>query len=122
MRRAKFCATRLFARGIFALSGGARFQAKNCFAFLHQIESIACDCFEIDRVSLEQIDLASLSREQSFLVVHLRLEIVDLRRAVLQFLVRRDEQTDDDEPSRDEEEDLQYSIEPLPNCGFAPRA
>jgi len=69
-RSDRFC---LRARGL---------EAKNCFAFLHQIKAIAGDRFEVTNVRLEQIDLARLPRQQGLLLVHLLLEVVDLSAAL----------------------------------------
>src|SRR3954469_21315788 len=74
-----------------------RLQPKNNFAFLHQIEPVARDRLQVCRIRLEQIDLARLPRKQSFLVVHLRLEVIDLGPAVGETLVRWKKETNDDE-------------------------
>ena len=50
--------------------GSARFQTKNRFAFLHQVETIARNCFQIRRIRFQPIDFARLTCEQSFLFVH----------------------------------------------------
>ncbi len=80
---------------------GARcFQAENCFAFLHQIKPIARNCFQVAHVCLKQSDLARLACQQTLLLIDLLLEIVDLRSALHQFLVRRDKKAHDHEPDR----------------------
>ena len=42
--------------------------------------------------------------------------------ALNQSFVWRREETDDDQPDRENEKDLQDAIQSLPDCGFAPRA
>ena len=74
----------LSARGIvrFWFRRTCRLKTENCFAFFHQIETIARNRFQVGRVGLEQIDLASLMCEQILLLVYLLLQIVDLRTAL----------------------------------------
>ena len=55
-----------------------RFQAEDCFAFLHQIKPIARDRFQVAHISLEQTDFARLFCEQSLLLVDQLLKIIDL--------------------------------------------
>ena len=98
------------------------FEAEDRLAFLHQIEPIARDRFQICRVRLQELDFLRLPREQRFLLVHLRLQFLDLGPALLQFFVGRKEETDDDEPDGDEEQDAQNTVQPLPDGGLAPRA
>jgi len=71
----------------FRFCSARRLETKNCFAFLHEIKTIARNRFQISRVSLEEIDLASLTREQTLLLVHLFLQVVDLRATLLQFFI-----------------------------------
>src|ERR1051326_3332488 len=79
---------RLPARGIAWLWPRARrLEAKNCFAFLHQLKTIARNCFQIRDVSFEQIHLTGLTREQSLLLIHLLLQVVDLGAALHEFFV-----------------------------------
>jgi hypothetical protein len=86
----------LSARGVVRLPFGACcLEAKNCFAFLHQIQAIARDRFQIRHVRLEQVDLARLAGEQTLLFVHLLLEVVDLGAAPHQFFIRRNKQAHD---------------------------
>ena len=57
--------TELSSRGIIALpffAGG--FETEDGFAFLHQVEAVAGDCFQISRIILEQAHFALLPREQ----------------------------------------------------------
>ena len=116
------CAT-LLARGSDGLRLCARgFETENCFAVLHQIKPITSDRFEIAYVGLEQTDLARLPRQQSVLFVDLLLNVVDLRAALHQFLIRRYEQTHDDEPHGDNQQDEENPVKSLPDCGFATRA
>ncbi len=114
----------LFAHGIdgFRFCSARRLETKNCFAFLHEIKTIARNRFQISRVSLEEIDLARLTREQTLLLVYLFLKVVDLRAALHQFFIRRNEQAHDHEPDRKDEQNTKNSVESLPNCGFATRA
>ena len=111
-------------RGIdgFWLCSWRRFQPKNCFAFLHQIETIARDGFQVSHVSLEEVDLASLTREQTLLPVYLLLELVDFGAALHQFLVRWNKQAHDHEPDREDQQNAKNSVKSLPDGGFATRA
>src|SRR5262249_46378002 len=61
-------------------------------------------------------------REQILLLVHLLLKIVDLRAALHEFFIRRNEQADDDEPDRQDQQNPESSIQSLPHGGFAARA
>ena len=72
------------ARGIagFWLRRARGFETEDRFAFFHQIQAIARNRFQISCVSLKQVDLARLMREQSLLLVYLLLQIVDLRTAL----------------------------------------
>jgi len=56
------------------------------------------------------------------LLVDLLLKVVDLRAALHQFLIRRHEQTHDDEPDGDDQQDEENAVKSLPDCGFATRA
>src|SRR5262249_15914988 len=95
----------LLARGSYGLQLRARrFKAKNCFAFFHQIEAIASDCFQVADVCLKQGNLASLRSQQTLLLVYLLLQIVDLRPALHQFFVRRHKEAHNYEPDRDDEQ------------------
>ena len=123
MRSPRPAPLRLLARGSDGFCLRARgFQTENCFAFLHQIKAVASDRFEIAHVGLEQTDLARLPRQQSVLLVDLLLKVVDLRAALHQFLIRRHEQTHDDEPDGDDQQDEENPVKSLPDCGFATRA
>src|SRR3954452_5890294 len=116
------CAT-LLPRGSDGLCLWVRgLEAKNCFAFLHQIKPIASDRFEVAHVCLEQGDLASLVRQQILLLTNFLLEVVDLGAALHQFFVRRHEQAHDNKPNGDDQQDEKNAIESLPNGGFATRA
>jgi hypothetical protein len=115
---------RLSPRGIdgFWLCSWRRFQAKNCFAFLHQIKTIARDRFQISHVGLEKVDLASLTREQTLLPVYLLLQLVDFGAALHQFLVGWNKQAHDHEPDREDQQNAKNSVKSLPDGGFATRA
>ena len=98
IRRARL---QLFARGVARLRFRARgLETKDCFALLHQIQSIARNRFQICHVRLEQIDFTRLTGEQTLLFVHLLLQVVDLRAALRQFLIRRNKQAHDHQPDR----------------------
>jgi hypothetical protein len=97
----------------------ARFEAENCFAFFHQIETIARKRFQIDRVRFDQIHFASLSGEQNLLIVHEGLQSINIGTALLQFVIRRNKKADGDEPDGDEKKDAQNAIQSLPDGGFA---
>jgi hypothetical protein len=99
-----------------------RLEAQDRFAFLHQVETITRHDLEISRIGFEQIDLASLVREQRLLLVHLRLEIVDLSPALSEFFVGRQKQTDDDKQGRERKKDAENTVETLPYGGFTSRA
>ncbi len=86
----------------FWVCGWRRFQAKNCFAFLHEIETIARDGFQIGHVGLEKVDLASLTREQTLLPVQLLLQLVDFGAALHQLFVRWNKQAYNHEPDRED--------------------
>jgi hypothetical protein len=60
--------------------------------------------------------------EQILLLVHLLLQIVDLRAALHQFFVGRNEQAHDYEPDRQDQQNPESSVQPLPHGGFAARA
>ena len=49
----------------FRFCSPRRLKTKNRFAFLHQIQTITRNRFQVGHVGLEQIDLASLARQQS---------------------------------------------------------
>jgi hypothetical protein len=98
------------------------FQAKNCFAFLHQIKAIASDRFQIAHVGLEQSYLAGLARQQILLLANQLLQVVDFVPALHQFFVRRHEQAHDDKPDGNDEQDEENAIKSLPDGGFATRA
>jgi hypothetical protein len=116
------CAT-LLTRGSGGLCFCARgFEAKNCFAFLHQIKAIASNRFEVAHVCLEQSDLAGLARQQILLLANLLQEVVDLGATLHQFFVRWHEQAHDDKPDGDDEQDEENAIKSLPDRGFATRA
>ena len=111
-------------RRLFALIGLGRggFDPENSFAVFHEIESVARDGFQINRIGLEQIHFARLLGKQRLLFVALGLEIVDVGVTDLQFLIRRHKQTDDDEPYRKKEQSQEDTIPTLPNGSFTPRA
>ena len=90
-------------RGIFALVrlGRSRFDSENRFAFLHQIEPVARDRFQIRRIGLEQIHFTGLAGKQYLLLIALRLKIIDLGVTDLQFFIRRDKHAHDHEPDRE---------------------
>ena len=108
-------------RGIagFRFGRARRFKAKNRFAFFHEIETIARNRFQISHVGLEQIDLTSLTGQQILLFVYLLLLVVDLRAALHQFFIRRNEQAYDHQPDRKDQQDAKNSVKSLPDCGFA---
>ena len=97
--------TVFLARGIVALvlARLRPLETKNRFAFFHEIEAITGDGFEISRVGLEQGHFAGLMSEQDLLLVHLRLQMVDLGAALRQLLVRWNKQTHDHEPECEDE-------------------
>ncbi|MEY2538286.1 MAG: hypothetical protein QOG67_2026 [Verrucomicrobiota bacterium] len=74
----------------FLLSAAGRFQTKDRFAVLHNVEAIARNCLKVSDIGLEQIHLARLASQQFLLIARLRQQIVDLGAASLQFFVRRD--------------------------------
>ena len=114
---------RAFGTASTCVFAAARFQPKNRFAFLHQVETIARDCFQIRRIGFEQIDFARLAGEQRFLLVHLSLASVSISpRLCVELFIRRNEQTNDNQQDRDEEQHAQNAIETLPDGGFATRA
>jgi hypothetical protein len=84
----------------FRFGSARRFKAKNGFAFFHEIETITRNRFQISHVGFEQIDLTSLTSEQILLFVYLLLLVVDLRAALHQFFIRRNEQAYDHQPDR----------------------
>src|SRR5262252_6398809 len=132
IRRGEFANNRLAAlllRAPLLANGSGRLRlrarglkAENGFAFLHQIEPIASDRFQIAHVRLEQIDFARLSRQQDLLLIDLLLKVVDLRAALHQFLIRRHEHAYDDKPDGDDQQDEENPVKSLPDCGFTTRA
>src|SRR4051812_19722519 len=84
---------------------GLRLDPKNRFAFLHQIEFIPRHGLEIRGIGFQQVYFPGLPREQEFLIVNLRLEVVDFGPPLAKLLVRRQKQTDDHEHHGDAEED-----------------
>src|SRR5437763_6038936 len=98
------------------------FEAKNRFAFLHQIKAIASDRFEVAHICLEQGDLAGLVRQRILLLANLLLQVVDLGAALHQFFVRRHEYAHDNKPNGDDQQDEENAIKSLPDGGFATRA
>jgi hypothetical protein len=118
------CATRLLARGIAGLrfASPRGLKSKNRFAFLHEIQTIARDRFQIIHVSLEKVDLVSLTREQTLLHVYLLLQLVDFGAALHQLFVRWDEQAHNHEPDREDQQNAKNSVKSLPDGGFATRA
>jgi hypothetical protein len=99
-----------------------RFQAKNCFAFLHEIEAIARDGFQITHVGLQKVNFASLTREQTLLSVYLSLQLIDFGTAFHQFFVRWNEQAHNHKPDRKDQQNAKNSVKSLPDGGFATRA
>ncbi len=61
-------------------------------------------------------------REQVLLFVYLLLQVVDLCAALHQFFVRRNEQAHNDEPNRQDQQNLESSVQSPPHGGFAARA
>jgi hypothetical protein len=115
-------AARLATRRRVALSGAlGSFDAENRFAVFHQVEPVAGDRFQINRVVLEQIDFASLLGEQCLLLIALGLELGNIVLADFQFLVGRHEQADDHEPDRKEEQRQEDTVPSLPNGSFTSR-
>jgi hypothetical protein len=112
------------SRGLFALVrlGGGGLDSENGFAFLHQIEPVARDRFQINRIGLKQIHFTRLFREQRLLFVALCLELVDVGVTDLEFFVRRHEETHDDEADREEKNSDEDTIPTLPNGSCTPRA
>jgi hypothetical protein len=102
----------------FRFGSACRFKAKNGFAFFHEIETIARNRFQISHVGLEQIDLTSLTGKQILLFVYLLLLVVDLRAALHQFFIRRNEQAYDNQPDRKDKQDAKNSVKALPDCSF----
>jgi hypothetical protein len=98
------------------------FDSENRLALFHQVEPIARNRFQVGRVRLQQIDFASLAREQDFLVVHLRLQAVDFSATLGELFISRQKQTHDHQPECDHQKHAQNAIETLPDGGFAPRA
>jgi hypothetical protein len=107
---------------LFSLSRLRRLEMKNRFAFFHQVEAIAGDCFQIRHVGLEQTHFAGLTGEQKLLLVYLRLQIIDLAPALHKPFVGWNEQTDDAEPDGHDEQDTEDAVKSLPNCSFVPLA
>ena len=95
--------------------------SENRFAVFHQIEMIAGDRFQINRIGLEEIDFAGLPGEQRVLFVALLLKLVDVALADLQFFVGRHEQTDDDKPGGEKEQSQEDTVPTLPNGSFTSR-
>jgi hypothetical protein len=110
--------------GLFAFVclGGGGFDPENGFVFFHQVEPVARDRFEINRIGLEEIHFTGLLCQQHLLFVALSLELIDLLVSEFQFLIRRDEEADDDEPDREEKQSQEDTIPTLPNGSFASRA
>ena len=106
----------------FRFGSARRFKAKNGFAFFHEIETIARNRFQISHVGLEQIDLTSLTGKQILLFVYLLLLVVDLRAALHQFFIGRNEQAYDHQPDRKDKQDAKNSVKSLPDCSFTTRA
>ncbi|MEY2487304.1 MAG: hypothetical protein QOH39_2952 [Verrucomicrobiota bacterium] len=92
------------------LSAAGRFQTKDRFAVLHNVEAIARNCLKVGDIGLEQIHLARLASQQFLLIARLRQQIVDLGAASLQFFVRRDKQADDDQPDGNDEQNTKDLI------------
>src|SRR5215471_2377990 len=105
----RFCCTRLL-------------KTKNCFAFLHKVETIARDRFQISHIGVKEINLASLVREQALLFVYLLLEAVDLGPAQQKLFVRRNKQAHDYQPDRKNQQNTKNSVKSLPDRGCAARA
>ena len=111
-------------RGIFALVrlGRSRFDSENRFAFLHQIEPVARDRFQISRIGLEQIHFTGLAGKQYLLLIALGLKIIDLGVTDLQFFVRRDKHAHNHEPDREQQQEKEDPVPSLPDGSFATRA
>ena len=103
----------------FRFGSARRFKAKNGFAFFHEIETIARNRFQISHVGLEQIDLTGLTGKQILLLVYLLLLVVDLRAALHQFFIGRNEQAYDHQPDRKDKQHPKNSVKSLPDCSFA---
>src|SRR5256714_10734445 len=82
-----------------------RFEAENGFAFLHQVESVARDRFQINRIGFQQVHFASLARQKRFLLVHLALQVVNFALALRALFVERQKQTHDHQHNRGREKD-----------------
>ena len=112
----------LVSCGILDLTARRWFEPENGFTFLHQVEAIARDRFQIRRIGLYQSDFVVSVGEQFLLLINTALQIVDFRAALHGPFVRWDEQANDDEPDGEHEEDTEDAIEALPNGGFATRS
>src|SRR6187551_2708281 len=116
------CATLLVRRSDWLCLRARSFQAKNCFAFFHQIKAIASNRFEVTHVCLEQGDLVGLARQQILLLANLSQEVVDLGSTLHQLFIRRHKQADDDKPDGNDQQDEENAIKSLPDGGVATRA
>jgi hypothetical protein len=96
--------------GFFALFRSWSFQPKDRFAFFHHIEPITRDRFQISRIRFQQTDLASLSRQQSFLIAHLGEKIINFSATAGKLFVRRNEQTDNYQPHCDAEKNSENPV------------
>jgi hypothetical protein len=97
------------------------FEAEDRLAFLHQLEAVARDGFQIRRIRFQERYFLGLLGEVCLLFIQLRLELFDFRTILLQLFVGREEKTDDEKPDGDEEQDAQNVVHLLPDGGLASR-
>ena len=111
-----------FARDDLLLRRRRRLEAENRFAFFHQIETITRDRFQIHSVACEQMHFPGLAREQNFLLIHLALQVINFGLALRALFVERKKQARNHQNDGEPEEHAQNAVQPLPDCGFTPRA
>ena len=99
-----------------------RLEAKNRFAFLHQIEFVSRHRFEIGRIGFEQIHFPRLAGEQDLLIVYLALQVLVFRPALPKLFVEGQKQTDDPQDGRHQKQEAKDAVETLPDGGFTPLA
>ena len=97
------------------------FEAEDRLAFLHQLEAVARDRFQIGRIRLQERYFLGLLGEDCLLFIQLRLQLFNFRPILLQLFVGREEETDDEKPGGDKDEDAQNMVHLLPNGGLASR-
>ena len=66
-----------------------RLETENGFAFLHQVEPVARNRFQIGRISRQQMYFARLTSEEHSLRSHLRLQTIDFVTALRQLFILR---------------------------------